>query len=96
MTFLLDRNRPMPTETKTISTENTTQASFDLINHIYDFASKNPSPNLHIFRIILFISVLEVLGGLSGTIKSDSVPPTADHCCSVSLNLCCADAKPWR
>ena len=33
---------------------------------------KNPSPHLHNFRIIPFIMVLEVMGALSGTIKSDS------------------------
>ena len=58
--------------------------------------AKNPSPRLHNFRIIPSIMVLEVLGALPGTIKSDSVTPTASHRCNVSSELRCPDAKPWR
>ena len=39
MTFLLNSNRPMFTLTKTISTQNTTQANYDLINEPYLRAS---------------------------------------------------------
>ena len=54
---------------------------------------KNPSPHLHNFRIIPFIIVLEVMGALSGTIKSDSASPTASHRYNVSSELCCPHAK---
>ena len=56
--------------------------------------AKNLSSYLHNCRIIPFIKVLEVLGALPGTIKSDSGTPTASHRCNVSSKLLCsADAK---
>ena len=45
---------------------------------------------------VTFLSVPEILGSITGPVKSDTVSPTAEHRCDVTPELCWPGAKPWR
>ena len=45
---------------------------------------------------IATLSAQKVLDSITGPVKSDLVSPAARHCCDVSSELCCSDAKPRR
>ena len=46
--------------------------------------------------VCTLLSVREVWGSIPGSVKSDTVSPTACHRCDVSSELCCQGAKQRR